>query len=513
MRGWLAGGLTLRCSLISIFVAMAAFDLGAAPISGSFQVDLVMHSVTCGVDEDGDTFIDEDLSNTVDDDGDSRIDEDGCFKVDDTIMKFEADLVLQMSISGLQIGSTTVFTFKGLEYQSFTVNSTIGALSIKDTFVFAPSVTEIEFVRTSLTLTLRYCVSAAAPSSLSATFLDCPTPDSLLYWLIEAGERFHPAVANLRLAQIYDSAGMLDEPLVFRKKIVELTLNIAGLAFSTRALFVNIGGAQTPSYQMGLIAAIEGQTVSGILFRAETWLGARQGLECFAECKPAERIYGGIVAANTLAIQEEKLFVRNVTLAGVTFNLRAEFQFFTNPFAHDCINPGLCYLQIDSRAKIQPLNLILKNEVRFGPDLNPRFDLVQTDLRFGDVAVTALWYFYPSNTGCGGGCVWESQLVQFISTFDPPGLTLTSDLTLCSENLLAVSCSFSNGTLEHNVYFSSNVGNLTIDARAIFLGLITGFSQLWIDLTWQVGNLGITTSAVFASDAVEAIGFSFKGRF
>lgn len=507
MRGLLVGVGVFWLGMLSMVSVLAA------PISGSFQVDFVVHSVTCGVDEDADTFVDEDLSNGIDDDGDSRVDEDGCLKVDDTVMKFEADLLLQFTVSGLQISSTTVFTFKGLEYQAFTLSTTIGALSIKDIFIFSPSVVEIEFVRTNLTLTLRYCVNTAAPNSLSAIFYDCPTPDSLLYWLIEDGIRFHPAAANLRLAQIFDGAEMLDDSLVFRKKIVDLSLNVAGLTFSSRALFVNVGTVGTPSFRVGSIAAIEGQTVSGILVRAETWIGAREGLECFGECKPLERIYGGVVVTD-FSPQEEKILIRNLALAGVTTNLGIGFQLHNNPNAPDCVTAGLCYVQVDTRAKLQPLNLTLRNELRLGHDLNPRFDLIQTELRSGDISVTILWYFYPS-ADCGSGvpCPWEAQWVELISTFDPPGFTVTSDLSICTATLLVASCSFTNGAMEHDIYLSAFVGSFTVNAKVIFLGLISGFSQLWVDIAWRGGAITITGSSVSATDAIEALGLRIEGRF
>lgn len=85
---------------------------------------------------------------------------------------------------------------------------------------------------------------------------------------------------------------------------------------------------------------IEGQTVSGLLVRSETWLGARQGLECFGECKPLERLYGGIVVED-FQFQEEKLFIKNLTVAGVIFNLRAEMRFFSEQGA-SC-TPLLCF--------------------------------------------------------------------------------------------------------------------------------------------------------------------------
>jgi hypothetical protein len=68
-----------------------------------------------------------------------------------------------------------------------------------------------------------------------------------------------------------------------------VTLSIAGLTLGLRALFANFGGA-SPSFETGLVLILSGTTVSGITVRSETWVGARPGVECFGECKPASRL-------------------------------------------------------------------------------------------------------------------------------------------------------------------------------------------------------------------------------
>jgi hypothetical protein len=478
----------------------------AAPLSGSFQTDIVLRPFSCGVDQDGDTFIDEDPENSIDDDQDGRIDEDDCLKVDDTVMKFEADLVLLLNISGLQISSTTVFTFKGLEYQAFTISSTIGAVSIKDTFVFAPSITEIEQIYTTTTLFRRYCVSASAPGDVTPPFLECPVPDSVLYWLLEDPKRFHPAVANLRLAGIFDSAGMLDSDLAFRKKIAEFSINIAGISLSGRLLFANLGSVTAPDFRTGAVLAIEGQTVSGIIVRAESWFGAREGLECFAECKPIERIYSGIVVSD-LSIQEETLSVRNLTLGGVNFSLKTEFNFFTAPGTY-CPVQGICYIEITSRGRLLPMLTILESTWRLNSSLNPASGNLKTQLRFGDVAVTTIWYFYPVDAE-----TWESQIAEFISVFDPPGVTITSDLRVCTEELFAVLCSVGHGTLQHDIFVNAVVSNASVTARIVFLGIIDQFYQFSVDTSFRVGQVIFTGAIVLSPESLDALAFSTRIEF
>ncbi|MBI1743415.1 hypothetical protein HYR54_10185 [Candidatus Acetothermia bacterium] len=472
---------------VAVLALALVTSLSAAPISGSFSVDIVF-APTCVSALNA-------LNVTL-----------PCNKVSDTIMKFEADLIVRLTISGLEIGSTTVFTFEGLEFQAFRLAATIGALTIRDTFIFAPSITEIEDVRTMSTLSLRYCINFSAPGDLTPPFLDCPATDSLLYDLIEDVGVFHPAYQNLVLATLFDAAGMLSDAVVFRKKIVEISLSIAGLTISTRALFANLGTSTTPSFVTGLIVALEGQTVSGITVRAESWIGARQGLECFGECKPLE-IYrvGKVLSPQDFTIQEEKLFLRNLVLAGVMLNLRAEFQFFTQT-GSSTPNPGITFVQIDSRARLQPLNLNVSNTLRLGPDLNPRYDLLQASFKFGDVSVTASWVSYIAASG-----VWEGQLAEFISVLDPPGVTLTSDLILCTESLFVGFCT--GGTLEHDVYVSTVIGDFVLNSKAVFFGLMNGFSELWMDVAWRTGHVDFALSAVLKTDYIEVVRLSSAVRF
>jgi hypothetical protein len=459
----------------------------AAPISGSFTVDLVF-APNCVSQFNA-------LEVTL-----------PCTKVSDTIMKFEADLILHLRVSGLEIGSSTVFTFEGLEFQALHIATVIGALIIRDTFIFAPSVTEIEFVRTNEMLSLRYCINLAAPGDITPPFFDCPLPDETLFYLLEDIGFYHPAHQNLILATIYDGAGMLNVPLIFRKKIVELGFNIAGLTLSTRALFANLGSVAAPSYTAGVVLALEGQTVSGVIIRAETWIGTRQGLECFAECKPLE-VYrvGKVLSPANFNIQEEKIFVRNLVLGSFTLAMRAEFQFFTQP-GSSSPNPGLNFFQIEWRTlPIFPINLSFGNELRLGPDLNPHYDLLQLFWKFGDFSVTTSWIFYVSSMN-----MWEGQLAEFVATFDPPGLTVTQHLILCTEIYFVGYCS--GGVFQHNTYVSAATGNITFSGKVKFIGFF-GFSELWVDAGFNVGNVTFLFSTVLKLEYLAVVRVSTAIHF
>jgi hypothetical protein len=53
---------------------------------------------------------------------------------------------------------------------------------------------------------------------------------------------------------------------------------MAGLTIGLRGMFANIGSTTTPAWSTGVVASVEGQTVSGITIRGETWIGAKPGI-------------------------------------------------------------------------------------------------------------------------------------------------------------------------------------------------------------------------------------------
>jgi hypothetical protein len=429
-------------------------------------------------------------------------------KIDKILVKMEADLVLTLSVSGVDITSTSVFTFKGLEFQSFTFIGTVGALAFRSVLIFAPNIVEIEIVR-DIFGRARYCINASDPGGLP--FLPCPDPDDDLWFLLEEeiiGDPFHPVVANLILADIFDGAGHLDPALTFRKKIAELSLSLAGLTIGLRGMFANIGSAQTPKWRMGVVASVEGQTVSGIIIRGETWIGALQGLECFGECKPLEVIRGGKIyddgdtSQDDFVITEEKLFIRNLKIAGVTFGARLEFA-FVGPSA------GLTFLQLTQDFALAPFGLTVNNVINIQPDpvtsaLTIVQDEITTSVKVGDVSVLAQFVIRPAVTGA-----FNIFFATLISTFDAPGVKVTDILVPCiDEN----SCAGPDGMLDHNLILSTSVGDVTLDIELDFSGLFTGFYQAIIEVGWQLGNVTIRSSSVIDVNALlgQKIGIELK---
>jgi hypothetical protein len=465
----------LMILMAALAVAAAGWSLPAqaAPVSGSATLEIVFTPANfyeCGPEE-------------------------AC-KIDKILVKLEADLVLTLSVSGVDITSTSVFTFKGLEFQSFTFTGTVGALAFRSVLIFAPNIVEVQLVRDAFGRP-RYCINASDPGGLP--FLPCPDPDDDLWFLLE--DIIHPVVGNLILADIFDGAGHLDPALTFRKKIAELSLSLAGLTIGLRGLFANTGSVQTPDWNFGVVASVEGQTVSGITIRGETWIGARQGLECFGECKPLERIRGGKVETDFI-IYEEKIFIRNLKIAGVTFGARLEFT-FVGPSA------GLSFLQLTQDFALAPFGLTVNNVINVQPDpvtnaLTIVQDVITTSVKVGDVSVLAQFVIRPAVTGA-----FNIFFAQLISTFDAPGVKVTDILVPCiDEN----SCAGPDGMLDHNLILSTSVGDVTLDIELDFSGLFTGFYQAIIEVGWQLGNVTIRSSSVIDVNALlgQKIGIELK---
>ncbi len=461
----------LMTIVAALAVAAAVWSLPAqaAPVSGSATLDIVFFPANFYDCLAGPEF-------------------EQC-KIDKIRVKLEADLVLTLSVSGVDITSTSVFTFKGLEFQSFTFTGTIGALAFRSVLIFAPNIVEVQLVRDAFGRA-RYCLNTSDPGGLPSTW-NCVGGTAAgfteLWNLLE--NIFHPVEGNLRLARIFDLAGHLDPALTFRKKIAELSLSLAGLTIGLRGLFANIGSPTTPNWRMGVVASVEGQTVSGITIRAESWIGARQGLECFGECKPLERIRGGKVETDFI-IYEEKIFIRNLKIAGVTFGARLEFV-FADPGPNQVI--GLSFFQLTQDFALAPFGLTINNVINIqGSNLTIVQDVITTSLRVGDVSVLAQFIIRPAVTGA-----FNIFFAQLISTFDAPGVKVTNILVPCiDENV----CALPDGLLDHNLLLNASVGDVTLDIGLYFTGLFRGFYRAVIEVGWKLGNVTIRSSSIIPVD-------------
>lgn len=481
------------CAALAVAAAGWSLPTHAAPVSGSATLDIVFEPALA-YSQSG-------------------------TKIDKIRVKLELDLILTLSVSGVDITSQSVFTFRGLEYQSFVFTGTIGALVARSQFIFAPNIIEIQAVRDTLGLPA-YCVNLADPAiaddqtspldtGLPACDGDVGAAEHELYLLIEGADLYltnvqylHPAIRNLRLAGIMEAQATdpLGETLTFRKKIAELSLSLAGLTIGLRGMFANLGSTQTPDWNVGIVASVEGQTVSGIVIRGESWLGARQGLECFAECKPLEIIRGGKVESD-FVFYEEKLFIRNLKIAGVTLGARLEFQFADAPV-------GLNFMELTQSFVLAPFRLQVNNTINVGvlpgtTALTILSDVFVTQVKVGDVSVLAVGYIWPDITGAFN--LYWSRLIY---TFDPPGMKVTGDIQFCNEELTC-----SQYIFFHDIVLSTTVGDMSIDIRMRLTNVFSGFNQAVIDLAWKVGNVTLRSGTILNTNNLDAqlfsIGFTF----
>jgi hypothetical protein len=233
------------------------------------------------------------------------------------------------------------------------------------------------------------------------------------------------------------TTSQLTPALTFRKKVAEVTLSIAGLTLGLRALFGNFGTSSAPDFRAGLVLILAGQTVSGITVRSETWVGARQGFECFGECKPASRLgfitstfapvpsLGGIVGRSIpFDPQEEKLFITGLTLAGIRNDIVMEF--VLDGVGASSLQPT--NMSITSTWRITPLRLTITNIARFGAGLTLVRDIMLFGINIGEVGTTVQLDFRPNLLGA-----WETLFTALIMEFDPPGGKAT---------IVALSCDF-----------------------------------------------------------------------
>ena len=486
----------LMTIVAALAVAAAGWSAQAAPVSGSATLDIVFRPALYYSEEGT--------------------------KIDKIDVKLELDLLLTLSVSGVDITSVSVFTFRGLEYQSFVFVGTIGALVARSQFVFAPNIIEIRAVRDALGLPA-YCVNFADPAiadsndpsvGLTGGLPLCPydpgtdpiaLEEHYLYLLIEGVDfvlgYLHPALRNLYLAGIMEAQATdpLGQPLTFRKKVSEISLSLAGLTISLRGMFANIGSATTPAWRMGIVASVEGQTVSGITIRGESWLGARQGVECFAECKPLEIVRGGKVE-DVFAFYEEKLFIRNLKLAGITWGARLEFEFFEGP-------AGLRFVELTQAFRLDPLRLEINNTISIvGPDLTMASDVFNFGLKVGDIAMTVVGYIWPTYTGAFN-LYWS----QLISVFDPPGMKVTSIIAFCNEE--TVCFIFGSGLLYHAINLVGTVGDMTINITLELGNLLSDFREGIIEMSWKIGNATVTSATILNVNFLRAQVFSLNFKF
>jgi hypothetical protein len=557
--------ITVLASALALFVAGAlSWTAAAAPITGSFSVDITfIPQQLCGFE-----LIDTPLGDRKDD---ALVivcsPTDPIRKIDRILVKFEADLLLTMSISGLELTSSTSFTFKGVETQIFWAKATVGAMVFETALVFAPNIMEFEEVRSG-SGTRFYCLNRTGPVNWAA--VGTPPPGHIAvgvypagcifgssagpvdpvygylpwaYWFFVGYDEQVGPLANLIMANWFDTVtpkyatylntttgeielepvsltSLLEEPLTFRKKAAEVTLNIAGLTLGLRALFANFGTVSAPNFNIGTVLILQGKTVSGIDVRSETWVGARQGFECFGECKPNQRLgtqnayifvpypaTGGIVVPG-FQPEEEKLYITGLKLAGLTNNIVIEMQLAGA--GADARQPTFVAIQT-STPRITPLGISVTNIARFDRGFE-RFlrDQIWFNASFGEASGFIRWDFRPNAIGA-----WESLLTVIAAEFDAPGATASIALVTCDPDEYAgvlgacyipnlLSYGTPNPFLEVDYSLSFEVGDMTVYLFAVTYGsLLKDLYLFSAKASWALGPVTISSWTIFVNSQAD----------
>jgi hypothetical protein len=537
--------ITVLASALALFVAGAlSWTAAAAPITGSFTVDIVFYpQQDCTVNPSNLRII-------------CPV-EDPINKIDRILVKFEADLLLTISVSGLELTSSTSFTFKGVETQIFFVKATVGAMVFENALVFAPNIMEFEEVRTGGG-SRTYCLNRSAPhdygnasgvnniNNCFNTIVGATSAGILdpVYGLITWGSLFFLSysevssgpIANLAIANWADGqydawhtpvvppgtppGSMLDQPLTFRKKAAEVTLSIAGLTLGLRALFANFGTVNAPSFVVGTVLILQGKTVSGIDVRSETWIGARQGFECFGECKPNQRLgtqnaflfvpypaTGGIVVPG-FQPEEEKLYITGLRFAGLTNTIVIEMQFAGA--GADARQPTFVAIAT-STPRITPLGISVSNVARFDRGFE-RFlrDQLTINVSFGEASGFIRWDFRPNAIGA-----WESLLTVIYAQFDAPGAKASIAAVTCDTDRIGLvfgPCNIPNrlsyGTpnpfLEVDYSLSFEVGDMTVELFAVTYGsLLKNLYLFSANASWALGPVTISSWTIFVNSQAD----------
>jgi hypothetical protein len=144
----------------------------------------------------------------------------GQTKIDQINVDAETTLRVSLFISGLALTSTSVFSFKGAEFQAFELIAGM-AISFRNVLIFAPNIIEVD---------------------------DDP------FWTIQFAQP-DPGLVGVPLRMFIDElaspldlarllAPTVDDPLQFRKLISQMAINFWGVRFSVTMLIANLGTFQ-----------------------------------------------------------------------------------------------------------------------------------------------------------------------------------------------------------------------------------------------------------------------------
>jgi len=360
----------------------------------------------------------------------------GQTKIDQINVDAETTLQLSLFISGLALTSTSVFSFKGAEFQAFEMVAGM-VISFRNVLIFAPNILEVD---------------------------DDP------FWTIQFAQP-DPGLVGVPLRMFIDElaspldlarllAPTVDDPLQFRKLISQMGINLWGVRFSVTMLIANLGTPSTPSFQSGLIFEAGGVTVGGAEVIALTYLGARQGWECFGECKPLERYFEGRVVPD-FEFQEEKLIIRNLTIAGVTLGAEIAFDFTT-----------ITLSQIILSLRVSVLGAVVQQKIILNDLATPSFVSFGWTVQLGD-GIFEIEFIDPN-----GLFQFPAKRLSFFVQWE--AISFKDELVL--QNPVG---------LLHTMEVIAEVESFRFRSQTAFLGgLINGFYNQKVEMSWGMVGPG-----------------------
>jgi hypothetical protein len=433
-------GQGLALVVFSVVVAGVGISVRAAPFSGDISVYLGLEPESFGEN-----------------------------KVDGFFADIESVARLTFSFSGLEMTSLSVFSLKGLEFQALTLAASTPIL-MRAITIFSPNVLEV------------------ADDLLWTVAVADPDPGGLVSLPLRLF--IHELASPIDLARVLGPT--LNGSSIFRKTILETELAFSGISLRGTFLIANIGSVSTPNLRPGLVIALAGQMTSGVILEAATYFGARQGFECYGECKEPERFWQGRVMPD-FRIEQEKLVIRNFNLGGLIHSFEIVFDLGTSavPFT-----PGVSKVDWEFLAKFLGGYLELKQRFLFFSELGPAQILVRSELGINKTRLAL------------------DLMDDDLAIPDFPIRQLTFSTVLGHVSLRDIISIQPIGGLLHAIMIDTVIDIFSFSSQTVFLGgVITNFYSQRVDLTYHLGQTAINLSVLVRRDFLLFFGVGIGWNF
>ncbi|MBI1742913.1 hypothetical protein HYR54_07580 [Candidatus Acetothermia bacterium] len=390
-------------------------------------------------------------------------------KVDGFFADIESTVRLTFSFSGLDLTSLSVFSLKGLEFQALTLAAST-PITLRNITIFAPNVLEVAD-------DLFWTVTQANPD-----------PGGLVGLPLRLF--IHELASPIDLARLLGPS--LDGFSVFRKNIIEAELVFAGFLLRADALMANTGSASAPNLHPALIVGLSGQMSTGTLIEAATYFGARQGFQCYGECKEPERFWQGRVMPD-FRIEQEKLLIRHLSVAGLIHNFEIVFDLGT-PLVP--MLPGISRVDWELVAKLFGGNLELRQRFLFSSELGPAQLLIHSE-------------FGIRNTHLALDLMDDDLAIP-----DFPIRQITFSTTLGGVSVRDIISVQPAGGLLHAILIETAIDIFTFSSQTIFLGgIVTNFYSQRVDVLYHLGQIDLKMNVIVRRDFLLFFGVGVAWHF